>query len=155
MEKNYWKKVFTSSAIYFAVASAIIFLIQIVTSDHLYAAAFSATRMLFILGYCIVFSMANSFLSFDKIDGFWKLILHAVFTIGGFFALIYAPMNADNSYQLSLQDKQYVPSNIFVVIGLVIIVYAIGYGIYFIISSKVSKKKNAKEEYKSVYRNKK
>jgi len=105
MEKHYWKKVFTSAAVYFSVVSAVIFIIQMVTSDHLYASAFSATRMLFVLAYCVIFSMANSFLSFPKLDGFWKLILHSVFTIGGFFALIYAPMNADNRYQLSLSES--------------------------------------------------
>jgi len=155
MEKHYWKKILTSAAVYFAVISLFIFLVYIITAGtSIYAPVFSVARMLFVLGFCIVFSIANSFLSSDKLNGFYKLIIHGVLTIGGFFSLIYAPMTADGKYQASLNGLQYSGTNVFVAIGLVVVVYAICYGIYAAIASKKNKKKNTKSEYKSVYRNK-
>jgi len=122
--------------------------------NSIYAPVFSVARMLMLLGFCIIFSIANTALSNDKLNGLYKLLLHAALTLGGFFTLIYAPMNADNKYQAKLNGTEYVPVNIFVAIGLVVIVYAVCYGIYAAIASKKNKKKNTKSEYKSVYRNK-
>ena len=155
MEKHYWKKILTSAAIYFAVISLFIFIVYIITSGgSIYAPAFSVARMLFILCFCLVFSIANSFLSSDKLNGFYKLLIHGILTIGGFFSLIYAPMTADVKYQASLNGLQYSGANIFVAIGLVVIIYAVCYGTYSAIASKKNKKKNTRSEYKSVYRNK-
>ena len=155
MEKHYWKKIFTSAALYYAIISLFIFIVYLLSAgDSIYAPNFPTSRLLLIMGFCIVFAIANSLLSSDKLNGFYKLLLHAAITIGGFFSLIYAPMIADNKYQAQLNGTVYVPVNIFVAIGLVIFVYAIAYGTYSIIASAKGKKKNAKAEYKSVYRNK-
>ncbi len=151
MEKGYWKKIFLAAAAYYAVISTFIFIVYLMGSNSIYDPAFSVVRMLFTLGFCVIFAIANSFLPLEKLNGFWKLIIHAGLTVGGFLALIYAPMVADGKHQ----SPEYTAPNVFVALGIVIVLYAIGYGIYFAISSKKAKKKNTKSEYKSLYRNKK
>lgn len=151
MEKGYWKKVFLSAAVYYAVISTFIFIVYLMGANSIYDPAFSVVRMLFALGFCLMFAIANSVLPSENLNGFWKLVIHAGLTIGGFLALVYAPMVADCKHQ----SPEYTAPNVFVALGIVIVLYAIGYGIYFTISSKKAKKKNTKSEYKSLYRDKK
>lgn len=155
MEKGFWRKTFTSASVYFAVLSTVIFVIKFFGVNSVFESSFSTVRMLLLFGFCIVMSIANTILPSEKLNGFAKLIIHAAFTYAGFFLLIFAPMEADNKYHASLAGIDYQEMNVMVVIGMVTIIYAICYGIWAAIHSKVTKKKNTKSEYKSLYRDKK
>ena len=155
MEKGFWRKTFTSAAIYYAVVSTVIFIVKFFGVDSVFDSSFSTVRMLLLFGFCITMAIANTILPSEKLNGFAKLLIHAAFTYAGFFLLIFAPMEADNKHQAALAGGTYTPLNVFVMIGMVTVVYAICYGIWAAIHSKVSKKKNTKSEYKSLYRDKK
>jgi hypothetical protein len=108
--------------------------------------------MLALLGFCIAFAVANHVLSSQKLNGGWKLFLHASITLGSFLAFIYAPLVGDGKYQAG--NVGYKAPNILVMIGIFAIVYAVAYGIYLIISSKMKATQNTKKEYKPVYNKK-
>ena len=84
----------------------------------------------------------------DSIDGIRTAFL-------GFFLLIYKPLIDDNIYQAELASSSYVAPNVFVVFGIVAVVYSLIYGISFSIRSKEKKTKNKNSEYKSVYKSSK
>ena len=155
MEKGFWRKTFTSAAIYYAVVSTVIFIVKLFGFDSVFDSSFSTVRMLLLFGFCITMAIANTILPSEKLNGFAKLLIHAAFTYAGFFLLIFAPMEADNKHHAALLGTTYTPINIFVMIGMLTVVYAICYGTWAAIHSKVSKKKNTKSEYKSLYRDKK
>ncbi len=156
MEKGFWKKVLVDSCVYFTAVSVVIFTVKLfMVQANVYEQLFSVIRMFALLGFCVIMAIANRVLALNKLNSFSKLLVHAALTFAGFFLLIYAPTIADNEYQASLSSTQYSKPNIFVVIGLVVVVYAVCYGIYFAVSSKKSKKKNTRSEYKSLYRDKK
>ena len=155
MEKGFWKKTLSSASVYFAVLSTVIFIIKMFGVNSVFESSFSTVRMLLLYAFCITIAIANTILPSEKLNGFLKLIIHAVFTYAGFFLLIFAPMEADNKYHASLSGIEYEPINIMVIIGMVTIIYAICYGTWAAIHSKISKKKNTKSEYKSLYSSKK
>ena len=155
MEKGFWKKVFTNTCIYFAVLLTVILIIYTVTADNsIYEPTFSVFRTLMMLGFCIIFAIANRILASEKINGWIKLLSHFALTAAAFFIFIYAPMVADGKYRAGLANVTYKPLNLMVVIGLFIFVYAIAYGIYFAIATRKAKKKNVKSEYRSLYKDK-
>ena len=155
MKKGFWRSIFTSSALYFTVASSVIFVIKLFGFDSVFDSSFSTVRMLLLLGFCITISVANTILPSEKLNGFAKLLIHASFTYAGFFLLIFAPMEADNKHQAALAGVTYTPINVFVMIGMVTAIYAICYGIWAAIHAKSSSAKNSKSAYKSLYSNKK
>lgn len=155
MEKGFWKKVFTNACVYFAVIIALILIVYTFTSgESIYKPTFSVIRTLMLLCFCIMFSMANRLLSAKNLNGIAKLLLHFLLTIAAFLIFIYAPLVGDEKYRASLRGVTYKPLNIFAIIGVFIFIYAIAYGIYFVISSKKAKKENVKSEYQSLYKNK-
>ena len=156
MKKGFWNKVFADACLYFTVAAAVIFVICLMmTTSNVYEQLFSAFRMLMLLGFCFVLSLANRLLASEKTNEFTKLLIHAVLTFSGFFLLIYKPLVDDNIYQAELASSSYVAPNIFVVFGIVAVVYSLIYGISFSIRSKENKTKNKNSEYKSVYKSSK
>ena len=156
MKKGFWNKVLADTCLYFTVASAVIFVIYLMmTVSNVYEQLFSAFRMLTLLGFCFVLSVANRSLESEKTNEFTKLLVHAVLTFSGFFLLIYKPLVDDNSYQAELASGSYVAPNIFVVFGIVAVVYSLIYGISFSVRSKKKKTQNKNSEYKSVYRSSK
>jgi len=155
MKKGFWGKTFTSASVYFAVVSTVIFIVKFFGVDNAFDASFSTVRMLLLFGFCIIMAIANTILPSEKLNGFAKLMIHAAFTYAGFFLLIFAPMEADNKRLAALAGVNYTPINIFVMIGLVTVIYAICYGIWAIIHSKTSNAKNSKSAYKSLYSDKK
>ena len=132
MKKGFWNKVLADTCLYFTVASAVIFVIYLMmTVSNVYEQLFSAFRMLMLLGFCFVLSVANRSLESEKTNEFTKLLVHAVLTFSGFFLLIYKPLVDDNSYQAELASGSYVAPNIFVVFGIVAVIYSLIYGISF------------------------
>lgn len=156
MKKGFWTKVFEDTCLYFTVASAVIFVICLMmTRSTVYGQLFSAFRMLMLLGFCFVLAIANRSLASEKTNEFTKLLIHATLTFSGFFLLIYKPLIDDNIYQAELASSSYVAPNVFVVFGIVAVVYSLIYGISFSIRSKEKKTKNKNSEYKSVYKSSK
>lgn len=155
MKKGFWKKITANACVCFAVVIALILIVYTFTSgDSVYAPTFSVFRSLMLLCFCLMFSIANSVLSSDKLNSIAKLILHYTITLAAFYIFIYAPMVGDGKYYASLTGSEYKPFNVFAIQGLFTIIYAIAYGVYFVISSKKAKKENVKSEYQSLYRNK-
>ena len=102
--------------------------------------SFASATYFLILAFCACFALANVIFTYSKLSIWWRAILHAVFTLGGFYLCI----------GIRYSDIGTPSETLTVASVLVALLYGIAFGTFLAIRHARQRKAEAKR-YQSVY----
>lgn len=130
------KRIFRSSCIIYTVIALFLCLILMMISEDL-SKAISPKNFLLIFPFSVCLATANLLDKSSRLAQFYKSLLHAGITLGGFFLFLYLPAFRGTS-----------DSNFFVVLLVFVVCYALIYGLTLLFRYRIRKEFGEETEYK-------
>ena len=138
--KSVLKKLLTDTAIIYTVIVVFLCILLIFLSEGA-SRAISPLNFLLVLPFSLFFASANYIEKHTRLNAFLKFVIHAVFTVGGFFCFLYLPAFSDNSQ-----------SGSFVVFIVFAALYLAVYGVIQLFRRRWRKELSAESAYKPQFK---
>ena len=123
--KQFIKKVLCRSTVYFTVFTLIFSILVLIGNSSDDRILMEPTRILCIYPFCLFFAIANTTVTYKKIDAAIRWILHAAVTVCGAFVFLILPADLESS------------SGNFMGFALITFVYFVGVLLYALINKRV------------------
>lgn len=130
-----FQKIMTDSCIVYAVIVIVLCVLLLFVSEGA-SRAVSPLNFLLVFPFSVLFSSANYIGKSTRLSSILRFIIHAVFTVGGFFVFLYLPAFSGSSESSSL-----------VVFIVFLALYLIVYGTVILFRRRWKKELSAESDY--------